>query len=603
MRLAFFSDEFIDEVKSANDIVDVISGYVNLRRHGTTFFGNCPFHKEKTGSFAVQPEKQIFHCFGCGVGGNVVSFIMKSENMTFPEAIEFLADRAKIELPKDDNISKEAEDKLRITEYHKNQMYEINKEAGRFFYQNIYKSDIAKNYINKRKLNIETVKKFGIGFAMSDNGLVKHLQEKGFKEKDLLATGLIGKSEKGFLYDKFKDRLMFPIFDIKGRVVAFGGRALGSHEELKEKKIPKYVNSPENLIYTKGKHLYGLNIAKKNMQDTKTILVVEGYMDVVSPHSYGVTNVVASLGTALTEAQGKLLRNYAEEVVLSYDSDEAGQKAILRGIDVLSNLGISCKVLQMQDAKDPDEYILKFGKERFLKLVSNSITAVEYKIKVLMSRYNLNDTSDKIKFLTGMAKILASLANNIERDIYIEKFSKELGVSKEAIVKEVEKFLFKNGKEEKKFVLQRDNNQKLIELTSKEEETILYLLTSKNKEVYNKIKGIVDVNDFTGEVAKPLLVSFYNAYDNESIFNLDDLTSLCNNENETNLLTKILLKPNTSDDFEKITQEVLSSFKLQKNQAKRENLINLISSTQDEELRNKYTIELNDLIKELSNRN
>ncbi|MBR6253356.1 MAG: DNA primase [Clostridia bacterium] len=601
--MAFFSDEFIDEVKSANDIVDVISGYVNLRRHGTTFFGNCPFHKEKTGSFAVQPEKQIFHCFGCGVGGNVVSFIMKSENMTFPEAIEFLADRAKIELPKDDNISKEAEDKLRITEYHKNQMYEINKEAGRFFYQNIYKSDIAKNYINKRKLNIETVKKFGIGFAMSDNGLVKHLQEKGFKEKDLLATGLIGKSEKGFLYDKFKDRLMFPIFDIKGRVVAFGGRALGSHEELKEKKIPKYVNSPENLIYTKGKHLYGLNIAKKNMQDTKTILVVEGYMDVVSPHSYGVTNVVASLGTALTEAQGKLLRNYAEEVVLSYDSDEAGQKAILRGIDVLSNLGISCKVLQMQDAKDPDEYILKFGKERFLKLVSNSITAVEYKIKVLMSRYNLNDTSDKIKFLTGMAKILASLANNIERDIYIEKFSKELGVSKEAIVKEVEKFLFKNGKEEKKFVLQRDNNQKLIELTSKEEETILYLLTSKNKEVYNKIKGIVDVNDFTGEVAKPLLVSFYNAYDNESIFNLDDLTSLCNNENETNLLTKILLKPNTSDDFEKITQEVLSSFKLQKNQAKRENLINLISSTQDEELRNKYTIELNDLIKELSNRN
>ena len=603
MRLAFFSDEFIDEVKSANDIVDVISGYVNLRRHGTTFFGNCPFHKEKTGSFAVQPEKQIFHCFGCGVGGNVVSFIMKSENMTFPEAIEFLADRAKIELPKDDNISKEAEDKLRITEYHKNQMYEINKEAGRFFYQNIYKSDIAKNYINKRKLNIETVKKFGIGFAMSDNGLVKHLQEKGFKEKDLLATGLIGKSEKGFLYDKFKDRLMFPIFDIKGRVVAFGGRALGSHEELKEKKIPKYVNSPENLIYTKGKHLYGLNIAKKNMQDTKTILVVEGYMDVVSPHSYGVTNVVASLGTALTEAQGKLLRNYAEEVVLSYDSDEAGQKAILRGIDVLSNLGISCKVLQMQDAKDPDEYILKFGKERFLKLVSNSITAVEYTIKVLMSRYNLNDTSDKIKFLTGMAKILASLANNIERDIYIEKFSKELGVSKEAIVKEVEKFLFKNGKEEKKFVLQRDNNQKLIELTSKEEETILYLLTSKNKEVYNKIKGIVDVNDFTGEVAKPLLVSFYNAYDNESIFNLDDLTSLCNNENETNLLTKILLKPNTSDDFEKITQEVLSSFKLQKNQAKRENLINRISSTQDEELRNKYTIELNDLIKELSNRN
>ena len=269
----------------------------------------------------------------------------------------------------------------------------------------------------------------------------------------------------------------------------------------------------------------------------------------------------------------------------------------------MSALGISCKVLQMEDAKDPDEYILKFGKEKFLKLVSNSITAVEYKIKVLESRYNLNDTSDKIKFLTAMAKILASLANNIERDIYIEKFSKELGVSKEAIVKEVEKILFKDVKDEKKFVLQRENNNKLMELTSKEEETILYLLTSKNQEVYKKIKEIVDVNDFTGEVSKPLLVSFYNAYDNDSIYSLDDLTLLCENENETNLLTKILLKPNTSDDFQKITQEVLSSFKLQKNQAKRDNLINLISNTQDEELRNKYTIELNDLIKEISNRN
>ena len=596
--MAFFSDEFIDEVKSANDIVDVISGYVNLRRHGTTFFGNCPFHKEKTGSFAVQPEKQIFHCFGCGVGGNVVSFIMKIENMTFPEAIEFLADRAKLELPKDDNNGV-SEDKLRITEYHKNQMYEINREAGRFFYQNIFNSNVAKEYLNKRRLSLETVKKFGIGFAMSDNGLLKHLQSKGFKDNDMIATGLIGKSEKGFLYDKFKDRLMFPIFDINGRVVAFGGRVLGSHEELKEKHIPKYVNSPENLIYTKGKHLYGLNIAKKSLQDTKTILVVEGYMDVVSPQSFGVTNVVASLGTALTEAQGKLLRNYVEEVVLSYDSDEAGQKAILRGIDVLASLGISTKVLQMQDAKDPDEYILKYGKDRFIKLVSNSITAVEYKINVLKSKYNLNDTSDKIKFLTAMAKVLADLANNIERDIYVEKFSKELGVSKDAIIKEVEKILFKNGKDEKKFVLQRNNNQKLVEITSKEEETILYLLTSKNKEVYEKIREVVGVNDFIGEVSRPVLESFYKAYEDSSIYHLDDLTSLCGNENEVNLLTKILLKPNTSDDFNKITQEVLSSFKMQKNEAKRNNLINLLSTTTDEELRKQYEIELNALIKEI----
>ena len=348
VKMDFYSEEFIDEVKSSNDIVDVISGYVNLKRHGTTFFGNCPFHREKTASFAVTPEKQIFHCFGCGVGGNVISFIQKIENLGFKEAVEFLAERAKIELPSDDKYSSdEAKEELKIREYHKSQMYSINKEAGRFFHQNIYDSKIAQDYITKRKLNIHTIRKFGIGFAKDDNSLLSFLKSKGFKEQDMIATGLIGKSEKGVLYDKFKNRLMFPIFDIRGRVVAFGGRALGSHEELKEKHIPKYVNSPENLIYTKGKHLYGLNIAKQSSEKLKRILVVEGYMDVVTPHSYGVSNVVASLGTALTENQGKLLRQYAEEVVLSYDSDAAGQNAIMRGIDVLQSLGVICKVLQM----------------------------------------------------------------------------------------------------------------------------------------------------------------------------------------------------------------------------------------------------------------
>ncbi len=363
VKMAFYSEEFIDEIKSSNDIVDVVSGYVNLKRHGTTFFGNCPFHREKTASFAVTPEKQIFHCFGCGVGGNVISFIQKVENLGFKEAVELLAERAKIALPADNNYSQdESKDELKIKEYHKSQMYSINKEAGRFFHQNIYNSKLAQDYLTKRKLNISTIRKFGIGFALDDNSLFKHLKAMGFKEENMIATGLVGKTDKGILYDKFKNRLMFPIFDVRGRVVAFGGRAIGTHEELKEKHIPKYVNSPENLIYIKGKHLYGLNLAKQSTDKLKRILVVEGYMDVVTPHSYGVSNVVASLGTALTENQGKLLRQYAEEVVLSYDSDQAGQNAIMRGIDVLSELGVTCKVLQMQDAKDPDEYVLKYGR-------------------------------------------------------------------------------------------------------------------------------------------------------------------------------------------------------------------------------------------------
>lgn len=595
--MALYSEEFIDEVKSANDIVDVVSGYVNLKRHGSTFFGNCPFHQEKTASFAVTPDKQIFHCFGCGVGGNVLNFIMKAENIGFKESIEFLADRAKIPLPVLDG-SKESMDELKIKDYHKSQMYEINKESGRFFHQNIYSSNIAKEYIASRKLNINTIRKFGIGFAKDDNSLLRHLKSKGFKEDDMIATGLIGKASNGMLYDKFKNRLMFPIFDIRGRVVAFGGRALGSHEELKEKHIPKYVNSPENLIYTKGNHLYGLNIAKQsNNSKLGKLLVVEGYMDVVSPQSYGVTNVVASLGTALTENQGKLLRQYAEEVILSYDSDAAGQNAILRGIDVLQKLNVMCKVLVMEGAKDPDEYVLKYGPERLKKLIDNSISAVEYKIRILRKNYNLSDTTDKIKFLNKIAEILAKVPNNIERDIYIESLSKEVGVGKEALVAEIEKILFNNKGKEKTFLLSKSNDTNIKDSASTDfEESILYiLLNSRSKNVYEKIKNIVSESDFSNQESKSLLSKVYASYANDS-FSYVDFSSLCDTEKESNLISKILMKPNYSDDYQKITDEVISNYKMKKNENRKKELVELIKDTTDEQLRHSYEYELNSII-------
>ena len=595
--MAFYSEEFIDEVKSANDIVDVISGYVNLKRQGTTYFGNCPFHREKTASFAVTPDKQIFHCFGCGVGGNVISFVMKAENLGFKESVEFLAERAKLEIPQNSD-DKEKDEELKIREYHKTQMYAINKEAGKFFFKNIYTSKVAQEYIKKRNLDMATITKFGIGFAKEDNGLYKHLKAQGFKENDMLATGLIGKTDRNLYYDKFKNRLMFPIFDVRGRVVAFGGRALGSHEELKEKHIPKYVNSPENLIYTKGKHLYGLNLAKKTTEKLRKILVVEGYMDVVSPVSKGVNNVVASLGTALTENQGKLLRQYADEVVLSYDSDAAGQNAIMRGIDIMQSLGVTCKVLQMQDAKDPDEYVIKFGADKFNQLIDNSLTAVEYKIHILKSKYNLNDTSEKIRFLNKMAEVLSKVPNNIERDIYIEKLSKELGVGKEALVAEVEKFLFKDKESKPKtFNLPKvEENNLLNDKSSDEEETILFLLLSKNKDVYNKIVEDVKVEDFNSAINKSLLAKIYNTYENNS-FNEIDFTSICNSDEELNKLTKILIKQNTSTDYERITNEVLQTFRLNKLQKRKNELLNLMSQTQDQELLFNYQTELNLLIK------
>jgi len=596
--MAYYSEEIIEEVKSANDIVDVVSQYVTLKRQGTTYFGPCPFHREKTPSFAVTPDKQIYHCFGCGEGGNVVRFVMRVENIGFKEAIEFLAERAKITLPttdyRDEGLS---QDEFKLREYHKSQMYEINKEAGRFFYNNIEKSEQAKKYIINRKLSLNTVRRFGLGFALDDNGLYQYLKEKGFQEEDMLATGLIGKTEKGNFYDKFKNRLMFPIFDVRGRVVAFGGRALASHEELKAQRIPKYVNSPENLIYTKGKHLYGMNLAKKNSEKMKRILVVEGYMDVISPHQGGITNVVASLGTALTESQGKLLRQYAEEVVLSYDSDAAGQKAIMRGLEVMQSLGVMAKVLQIEGAKDPDEFVLKYGPERFEKLINNSLSAVEYKIKILKQDYNLEDTTDKIKFLNKMAEVLAKVENNIERDIYIEKLSKEVGVGKEAIQAEVERFLFKDSKPVSKFVVPivEENKKKTVEEKSDLEEMILYLLTSKDMNIYNKVKAVVSPNEFKIPTNQKILSLLYGKYEIGDINNVD-LMSVCETDEDFNTMTRIMMRTNVEDNFAKIAEDVLKNFEMNQLQERKKELIELIQKTTLTEERRKYEMELNEII-------
>lgn len=602
--MAFYSDEVIEEVIAANNIVDVISQYVTLKRHGNTFFGLCPFHREKTSSFAVTADKQIYHCFGCGEGGNVIRFIMRVENIGFKEAVEHLADRVRMTLPVTsyENAGM-SQDELKIREFHKNQMYEINKEAGRFFYNNISKSNIAKEYIEKRKLDISTVRRFGLGFALDDNGLLKFLLAKGYKEQDLLATGLIGKSERGVLYDKFKNRLMFPIFDIRGRLVAFGGRTLESSEVMKEKNIPKYVNSPENLIYTKGKHLFGMNLAKKSSEKMKRIVVVEGYMDVITPHQFGITNVVASLGTALTEAQGRLLRQYADEVILSYDSDEAGQKAILRGLEIMQSLGVTAKVLQMEGAKDPDEYVLKYGQAKFEKLVDNSISMVEYKVKKLKTQYNLDDTTDKIKFLNKMADILAKVDNNIERDIYIDKLSKELGVGKEAIIAEIEKITFKGKASAKVWAPATLIKEKVVTIkeakTSEFEDTLIYLLTTKNNDVYLMIKNEIDLNDIVSDTNKNLMLKLFEKYENETIQNID-VMSICSTDEDFNCMTRILMKNNIDDDVLKVCKEVLKTYSYDKLQSKRDKLLSRLQNATSEEEKKECEVGLKEIISQLA---
>jgi DNA primase len=390
---------------------------------------------------------------------------------------------------------------------------------------------------------------------------------------------------------------MFPIFDIRDKVIGFGGRVL-------DDSLPKYVNSPENLIYSKGKHLFALNVAKKTAQKMKRVLVVEGYMDAISLHQRGVSNVVASLGTALTEHQGRLLRQYAEEVILSYDSDEAGQKAILRGLDVMQALGCSARVLQMQDAKDPDEYIIKFGAEKFEKLIDNSISSAEFKVKILRKEYNLEDTSEKIKFLNGMANILSKIENNIERDIYVEKLSKETGIGKEPIYAEIEKLSFKDNKNIKNWeqpkpiiISQNKTENKIFEL----ENMLIYLLSEKNKEIYQKIREEIEIKDIETPIIKDIIQKLYDAYEKGNINNVD-IISLFNTEEEVNIVSGILLQERILENIDKVTQEVIKNIKANVLQERKKILINDLQNELNETERKRLEQELNEVIIRLAKR-
>ena len=368
--MARYSEELIDEIKNKNDIVDIISQYVVLKRSGRNFFGLCPFHKEKSPSFSVSPDKQIFHCFGCGVGGNAFHFVSKIENLSFKETIEMLAEKSGIDLP---TLEGEADNKLLQL---KSRVYEINQLAAQFYHENLYKSVAkpAQEYVKKRKLDNNTLKNFLIGYSGTYNELYLMLKEKGFTEEEILASSLVNKTQEGKFVDRFRKRLMFPIQDVRGRVIAFGGRVLDDSK-------PKYINSPENIVYSKGRHLYGLNVAKK--ADLNKIIIVEGYMDAISLHQRGITNAVASLGTAMTEQQGRLLRKSSQQVIIGYDSDGAGQAATMRGLEILQSMGCDLRILQIEGAKDPDEFVVKYGPERFQKQVEKAISLVEYKVKVL----------------------------------------------------------------------------------------------------------------------------------------------------------------------------------------------------------------------------
>lgn len=590
-----YNDEILDEIRSRNDIVSTISQYMTLKRKGRNYFGLCPFHNEKSPSFSVSPDKQIFHCFGCGVGGDVINFVKKIENIGFLDSVRLLAEKSGIQLPND--ISKAEEENIKL----KNRVYKINELAAKFYHENLYKptSKIAQDYIKKRKLNNATLKSFLMGYASnSSNELLRFLKEQGFTEEELLASCLIGKSDRGY-YDKFRNRLMIPIRDERGRFIAFGGRVLDDSK-------PKYINSPENIVYSKGRNLFGLNVAREGVHGPlKRLLIVEGYMDAISLYQRGITNVVASLGTALTDSQGRLLRRNTEQVILGYDADGAGQQAIIRGMEILKSMDIDIRILQISGAKDPDEYVLKFGPEKMLKAMDEAISAIEFKIKVLRANLDLNNVNDKVKFLTEIAKILSNVDNNIEREVYIDRISKVYEISKNAIVSEVDKLLYRSlagvTKFEKSNIVLKDTQDSKIDVaTRKREGMVVYLLIDYTKAAFEKIKNVVDLDLIKSEKNKKIIGILYERIDLNNL--PENIISLFEDEDDINYVSGILSYDFEISDVNKAIEDIEKVYYKEKLISLRNELILKLENNNDAEEADKKEIEneLTNVILELT---
>ena len=405
----YYPEELIEEVRTRNDIVEVISGYVRLQKKGSNYFGLCPFHNEKSPSFSVSPGKQMYYCFGCGAGGNVITFLMEYENQTFPEAVRTLAQRAGIALPEADD-SKEA----RQADSRRAKLLEINKEAAKYFYYQLLteRGSFGMEYLRKRELSDETMNHFGLGYANKySNDLIQYLKSKGYSEDLIRDAGLCNVDEKHGMYDKFWNRVMFPIQDINHRVIGFGGRVMGDGK-------PKYLNSPETEIFDKSRNLYGLNFARTSRKGN--VILCEGYMDVIAMHQAGFTQAVASLGTAFTSGQASLLRRYANEILLSYDSDGAGVNAALRAIGILKEAGMTGRVINLEPYKDPDEFIKALGGEEFQKRLDHAENSFFFELRQLQKNYDLSDPEQKTAFHREIARKLCTFSEEVERENYIE---------------------------------------------------------------------------------------------------------------------------------------------------------------------------------------
>ena len=430
-----FPPSFIDELIARNPIEDVVGQYVTLKRSGSNLFGLCPFHGEKTASFSVKPEKGIYYCFGCHKGGGAINFMMELEGLSYPDAVRSLAKRAGMQVPEDEQYQSRYRQQERL--------WALMKEAGRFFNTQLYSpaGEQCLAYVKKRGLTKAIVTRFGMGFAPDSwNALVDAMRKKGYTDEELVAADLVGQ-KNGRIYDRFRNRLMFPIIDVRGNVIGFGGRVLDDSK-------PKYLNSNETVIFNKRRNLFGMNFAKKTKEPY--MILVEGNIDVVTLHQYGFDNAVASLGTSLTEEQVTLLSRYTQEVVLTYDGDEAGQRAAKRAIPMLEKAGIKVKVLQMQDAKDPDEFLHKFGADKFRMLLEDSANRVEYQLGAIAKKYNISEDDQRVQFIHEAAELISTLGSAVQREIYGARVAETGKISPEAMKMEVDKAFKRRVSRERK---------------------------------------------------------------------------------------------------------------------------------------------------------
>lgn len=499
----YYSDEIIEEVRMRNDIVDVISGYVRLQKKGSSYFGLCPFHNEKSPSFSVSREKQMYYCFGCGAGGNVFTFLMEYENMTFVEAVQMLAERAGVELPQAE-YSKEAKERADL----KSTLLEINKVAAQYYYVQLKKEQgrVGYGYLKNRGLSDETITAFGLGYSNKySDDLYRYLKSKGYKEEHIRQAGLISIDEKNGVYDKFWNRVMFPIMDANSRVIGFGGRVMGDAK-------PKYLNSPETVIFDKSRNLYGLNRARSSKKSY--FILCEGYMDVIALHQAGFTNAVASLGTALTSGHASLIKRYVQEVYLTYDSDEAGTRAALRGVPILREAGISAKVIRMDPYKDPDEFIKNLGSDEFEQRIRSARNGFMFSLEILSKNYDMNSPEGKTLFFKEVAEKLLVFEDELERNNYMEAIAKEYQVSVESLHKLVVKTAIAGGYAkpvERARNAQEQSSSKVDGHLNCQKALLTWMIDSKR--LFGAISQYVGPDDFTEELYHTVAEMLYEQYD------------------------------------------------------------------------------------------